>query len=474
MNQKNKLNRIYIPLMCAVIALSVALRTAAVLFDLDVRTGYFDAKGLINAASIIIVSGTVLLFTYAFVGAKKEKLIATFTTPSTYVPSGAIITALIFFAVKSFERIKNFNLTPSGAYDARDMIAYVTSNLASFVTAALVPLSLLAAVYFILNATVDKRASEARAAFGICTVILFALYASFLYFDTTLAINAPNKIVDQMAFIFASLFFLYEIRISLGRECWHLYMTFGFVAASLSAYSSIPSIILYLSSGSTVSHSIQENVLSLCVFIFVFARVILAGKLNVDCESEFVAVMRDAAREREKYITEKEEIERAAYLELYNRLKEIEEVSEDINENELFGIAKEDTEFEENEESVSAEEKTDSSEEDATSTEETSISDEEESPVSDEKNESAPDNESSDTTNEWSESINENAGTQEPEISPDKDSSESDEETDNKDSQDIFGEPSEEITENTAASISDLEEIVLDEDEKASDSDENN
>ena len=343
MNQKNKLNRIYLPILLAVIIISVAFRTAAILVDFDPRTGYFEGKALVNIASAIVVCGSIALFTYAFVGAKQEKLIATFTTPSTYVPSGALVTALIFFAVKSYERIKDFDIIIEGA-SPKENLLYFTSNIPLYIAAALAPLAIIASVYFILNATVEERASVARATFGIGTVVFFAIYATFLYFDTTLAINAPNKIVDQMAFVFAALFFLYEIRISLGRECWHLYITFGFIAAALSAYSSIPSILLYFREDAVASHSIQENVLLLCVFIFVLSRVILAGKLNPDEESEFAIAMRERARERNKYITEKEEIEREAYLELYNRFKEIEELDESVNENELFGIVKEDTE----------------------------------------------------------------------------------------------------------------------------------
>lgn len=338
MNQKSKLNRIYLPLLFAVIIISVAFRCAAVLTDFDSRTGYFEGKTLINIASITAICGSVLLFTYAFVSAKKEKLIATFTTPSTYVPSGAIVTALIFFAVKTYERIKDYDFSSGASPNFGSPISRLAGNLPAFVEAALVPLALLSAVYFILNATVENRASVTRAAFGLSMVVFSALYATFLYFDKTLSINAPNKIVDQMAFVFTALFFLYEIRISLGRECWHLYISFGFIAAVLSAYSSIPSIILYLCDKETVSHSIQENVLLLCIFIFVLSRVLLAGRLNPDKESEFVIAMRENARARHEYITAKEEVEREAYLELYNRFKEIEELSLDVNENELFGI----------------------------------------------------------------------------------------------------------------------------------------
>ena len=339
MNQKSILNRVYLPILCLIVALSAGFRIAAVLYDYNPRIGYFDGKGLINAASIIAVCGSILLFTYAFVGNKKEKLIATFTTPETYIPSVIIITALIFFATKTYGRIGYFDFSiPKGAAPA-EILAQITSNLSIYVSAALVPLALLSAVYFILNTTVAQRYSVARAAFGICTVLFLALYASFLYFDTTLAINAPNKIVDQMAFIFSALFFLYEIRISLARECWHLYITFGFIAAALCAYSSIPSIILFFARGVVISHSIEENVLTLCIFIFIASRLVLASKLGADEKSEFVSAMRERAAERNRYITEKEDIERRAYIELYNRMSEIEELPEDVNENEFFGIA---------------------------------------------------------------------------------------------------------------------------------------
>ena len=338
MKQKSILNRIYLPLTCLVTVLSVSFRIFAMLVDYNAEIGYFDKKGLINAASIIVVCGSLLLFTYAFTGNKGEKLIATFTTPATYVPSAILVTSLIFFGAKTYERIKDFDLSIPEGIPGDAVMRYVTENLSSYVTAILVPLALLSAVYFILNATVAERYSVARASFGVCAVLFFALYASFLYFDTTLAINSPNKIVDQMAFIFAALFFLYEIRISLARECWHLYVAFGFVGATVGIYSSIPSLVAFFVNDVTVSHSVEENLLMLCVSLFIISRLVLASKLNPDKESEFVAVMREHATERNNYIFEKEEIERRAVLELYNRMNENMEQPTEENENELFGI----------------------------------------------------------------------------------------------------------------------------------------
>ena len=168
--------------------------------------------------------------------------------------------------------------------------------------------------------------------FGLATVILLAFYASYLYFDTTLPINSPNKIVDQMAYILSALFFLYEIRISLGRECWHIYMTLGFLSALFTSYSSIPSLLIYLTKGISPSNNIYETALTLALFIFVISRIILAATLKEDKESEIVAAMRVFATERDEEIKEAELRKKQAYLELYNALNNISPQEETENE----------------------------------------------------------------------------------------------------------------------------------------------
>ena len=318
MNQKTKINRIYLPFLIAVLIASVAFRTAALLTDFDEATGYFGDKGLIIAASVIVVAGAVLLTTYSIAAGGKRKLVATFATPATYVPTGAVCSALMFFAIKTAGSLKELYMAFAGGY-----LKFSLSTLPSYIAALLVPLAILSIGYFILNACVFERGSEARAVFGIINVAFLALYASYLYFDTTLTINAPNKIIDQMAFIFAALFFLYEIRISLGRECWNLYMTFGFLASLLTGYSSLPSVIAYFANNTEVSHSVYESLLTLSLFIFITSRLILAASLRKDEESENVTLMKDSARERLSVIDERAEAKKLAELELYEKLNKI-------------------------------------------------------------------------------------------------------------------------------------------------------
>ena len=339
MKLRTTLKRVYLPTLLGTILLSVAFRTAAIFANFNTETGFFDEKILINFASWIVICGSVFMFTYAFTGSKKNKLIADFSTPATYVPTGALSVAMIFFAVataikssKTDFSIRQFMALP-GVTPA-DLTEYISKNMANLVLSIMAPMACLAIGYFILTACVLRRSSSIRAFLGTMNVLFLAFYTSYLYFDSTstLARNAPNKIVDQMAFLFAALFFLYEIRISLGREKWNLYIAFGFVASALTAYSSIPSLAFYFIDGSAVSNSPEENVLCFALFVFITSRLTLAAFLKEDKESESVIAMKEFARGRTAYLKEKEEAARRAYAELYKDLSEIsaDETAEDV------------------------------------------------------------------------------------------------------------------------------------------------
>ena len=294
MVQKKKLAGIYLAILGVVIFSTVSLRTAAILTDFNPSTNFFDEKNLIKPASWILTIGCIFLFSYALLAKKDEKLIASFTTPLTFVPTGALWIALIYFAIGFLSEAKSFG------FDYRTLLTF--KNIGASLTFYLGLLAFLTIGYFLLAAMSEERMSEARAAFGIFAVVFLALYTYYLYFDSTLSYNAPNKIVDQMAYIFAALFFLYEIRISLGRECWHLYMTFGFVAAALTAYSSIPSLVYYFTEEKFISDNIYENLLTLCLFVFILSRLTLASSLKEDKSSEIVSFMRISSQKRDEYV----------------------------------------------------------------------------------------------------------------------------------------------------------------------------
>lgn len=335
MNFRTTLKRVYFPTLLGIILLSVSLRIAALFSNYNSDTGFFEGKILINTASVLVTAGSVFLFTYAFSAKKDRKLIADFSTPATYVPTGTLTVAMMFFAAMTYISSKKtgfsilkFMSIPGTT--TKDLLSYISLNMSAMLLSVMAPMACLAVGYFIMTACVLRRSSSLRAFFGTANVLFLAFYTSYLYFDTeTLARNAPNKIVDQMAFLFAALFFLYEIRISLGREKWNLYMAFGFIAATLTAYSSIPSLVFYFADGSVISNNIQENVLSFAIFVFILSRIILAAFLKEDRESESIFAVRDFARSRTEYITEKEKAAKRAYMELYAELNSIDNVSDE-------------------------------------------------------------------------------------------------------------------------------------------------
>ena len=106
MNRKINLKQVYFAVLIAVSIVASALRTLALFLDFDMKSGHFNGKALIGAGDIVVGVGCIFLFTYVFIGGKKEKLIASFTTPHTYVPAGTITVALLFFAFRAYEKLR--------------------------------------------------------------------------------------------------------------------------------------------------------------------------------------------------------------------------------------------------------------------------------------------------------------------------------------------------------------------------------
>ena len=302
MKNKSRLFGIYLPVFLLLLIASVTLRTVALILHFDATTFYFDEKSVITAADIIVISGAVFMFTYIFAAKKNMKLIPSFTTPATYIPTGIVSITLIFVikslidkaaAVKENMDYLKMLATPSAK------ASLSTETIIFFILVASIVFATFSIAHFALTAIDERQSSTKRASFGICTVIFLAAYATYLYFNKDLPLNAPNKIVDQMAYLFSALFFLYETRLSLGRERWKSYIAFGFIASLISAYASIPSTIYYFVTGEFTSNSIYETALTLSIFIFITARLFLTSELIEDTPSDTVTSLIKFAEARD-------------------------------------------------------------------------------------------------------------------------------------------------------------------------------
>ena len=308
MNRRSLVYKIYFGATLFLLAFTVALRSVACLRDMNYVSGYFEEKLIINIANTTLVTAVLFALSYVFAEERDKKFIFNFSSPLNYVFSGTLGIALLFFARHSFaiyKKYKEISVISAFATQIEKQNA-ATAKILSFIALALTVLAVLSVIHFVLAALVVKQNDTRRADFGLITVIFFSLYAAYLYFNNEMPINAPAKIIDQSAYLTAALFFLFETRISIGRERWRAYRAFGFISMLLAAYSSIPALIVYIANGTVISNSIYETMLTFVLLLFIGARLVLTSYLREDAESKTVTLIKTAFSHRIEEITPNE------------------------------------------------------------------------------------------------------------------------------------------------------------------------
>ena len=287
MKKLQKIDLYVIPLIFAAIS-SIILRTYALLTSFERDILHFDNKIAIGFATGIVVIAVIGFLTYLFLGEKETDLIAKSGNAASYIPAGIVGVALLFMGVKNLM----LGLEKGIYTDERIPPMLIISAV----------LALLSIFSFFISVFVEKNESLFKAAFSLSIVLFLALYSAILYFNTnTHPNNSPNKIVDEMAYIFSAIFFLFEARIPLGRAKWRPYVAFGLIATLLTAYSAIPSIVVYAIDGYTVSESLFESALSITLSILIFSKILQTRGLTVNEESSAAQsiVMMSKMREEE-------------------------------------------------------------------------------------------------------------------------------------------------------------------------------
>ncbi len=279
---------IYITVFFVFTLAAVALRTSALIFEFETGQIYFSNKTLITISGIVCAIFVPTALSYIFITQKDMKLYASFKTAGTYIPSGIVSVALLFLGGELFA--KNFVFREEGAK--------YFSNAASVISILTTLLAIVCALNFFFNVFHEKKESLARATFCLLCALFLGCYAGYLYFSDELPINAPNKAVDQLAYLGLAIFFLYETRISLGRAKWRLYFAFGLISAALAYYSAIPAIIYFFTDSALISNSLAENVLTLTMAVYVTARVSMVAGLAPDEMCETAKAISEMAEKR--------------------------------------------------------------------------------------------------------------------------------------------------------------------------------
>ena len=310
MNTNSKRLGIYILLMLAIGLVSAALRTVACLYDLDYEIGHFYNSATATAASMVLWIGVIALFTYLLISTGVS-LRPSFTSPLSYVPTGITAVALLFLGARlvmdcDYKALGSAFSDLTHGRGIQEIFLGALQLIGSAMPIILALLAVAATVHLFLGGYITREESVARGYFAVGTVIFLALYVTYLHLQKGVQINAPIKLYDQMAYLFSALFFLYEARISLGREKWGLYAAFGLAASALCLHSSIPALITYAARGELISASLEESLVTLSLFLFITTRLVVTALLPERKENSIIAALRVDAEERER--SEEEDI----------------------------------------------------------------------------------------------------------------------------------------------------------------------
>ena len=348
MNKNSKRLGMYLAIMLLCTAVATSLKTVACILHLEYKSGFFLNKSLVNVSDALIALTVVGMVSYLFV-AERINLRSSFSSGATYVPTGVLGVATAFLGAGTIaygRMLGNYDLS-ANYFTKEGVLAIIAIITALF--------AFLSIAHHFLNAFITEGKSTLRAYFAAATVLFLACYAIIIYFDDTLAISDSTKVLRQTSFLLASLFFLYEARISLGREMWRLYTVFGLLAASVTAYTSIPAIITYYvkdvlisSAGYRSLASLEEYLLLLALFIFIVCRLCLTALLPEVKENELIKTLEEYAVQREADANESYERYQEAFAskqlsifdlyggevpEIQNEIEEvIEEVEPEVNE----------------------------------------------------------------------------------------------------------------------------------------------
>lgn len=267
----------------------VVLRSVACVKHMA-ETGYFNNYSLITISNIALAILAIIFSTHALSHNRKDSVPKeSFCNPPTYIAS-ALLAVGVSFAI--------YELIISLLNEKGQIREIVSSDIIVIISAALGIASLL---FLLLNAIIEAHHSQIRAAFGIAASLFFSTYAVCIYFDNSTSVNMHQRILNIISLTLMAIFMLYETRIPLGHSKWHSYVAFGFAAALLLSYTSIPAIVYYIVNRSMIpGATIIQICLSLASAIYAVTRISIIAFAPEDETCDLVDSILDIAYQRKQ------------------------------------------------------------------------------------------------------------------------------------------------------------------------------
>ena len=261
--------------------ISAAFWIVAVIFSFDKDVGYFASSSWLPPAALAVSASFLLCAVSTY-----------FIIPRGGMPvridySSGLSTASLDFV--------GFMLLFEGAYRVRDLIltfeskkvyfdrSYLSysSNRAGRVSVVLSVLAIVfcvtSALYFLLRAAGGKGRRGILTVLGLCVAFRAVAGIGTVYFDMTLAINAPGKLAVELALICVMLWMLLEVRFLLPAEYAKpkLYFTFSLITFAVCFCAGTATAAGYLCGLEKNGVLFIEGVFCLIIGVLVWIRTLL-------------------------------------------------------------------------------------------------------------------------------------------------------------------------------------------------------
>ncbi len=110
---------------------------------------------------------------------------------------------------------------------------------------------------------------------GLCVIVRLMLVLAQSYFDMTVPMNSPGKLILELACLSAMLFFVEELRAILSKARPTLYPFSLGITVLLTGTASIPALIGHYANVIDVSGGLSAHVMLLTLFLYALCRFLL-------------------------------------------------------------------------------------------------------------------------------------------------------------------------------------------------------
>lgn len=231
----------------SVLALSLVaavLCCVALFTSYDSEKSYFDASLTVSFLKATVVVAVIFCFTPLFLLPKGELSGMSPATAPTFIPS--VYMALISMAISVILFIS------IGGIDIGVFTVFIRSFQSSvpalilFAFAGIMFLG--SAAYFILNffaVGASRKQNEMQALAGYALLFASCCLIALSYFDRSVSMNAPGKLLFNLSMILFMLFMLCELRTLLECPKPRLYLLSGALTMIFSGVTSLPWLIAF-------------------------------------------------------------------------------------------------------------------------------------------------------------------------------------------------------------------------------------